>query len=667
MGCCAPNLLNIIYHIIWIDSKINNDENLYYKLRMEKKLSSKALKCVDNVSEAIEYLKELKFVKTIIICSGRLFPDFIEIFKKDINEFMLCPKIIIFTGDKIIFLSEVNNNKKLLINHPFYNSGGVVDRFEDLFSFLKKDEITIDKEININTHSKLSELDQFNFEYISNKNQLIFPIFFQAFFKQINNNDIQLFNKKSLSKYETIEISSLFEQLLSVNEVPYEIICKYWIRAYTYESEFYKEMNKNLRINNTKEYLIYIQMMYEGVKLNFLNFEPVNKLYRGTEFRKKELEKLENCFKNKKKIQGLDLPVSLVYNKSFFSFSTDENEAKKFIKNVFLILNIKEGDNFSNCASIKEYSYYKDENEVLFFPFTCFEIKNLYLNENNDYHIVELNYLGEYENLFKDKTPEELLKLVPLSSNFVKDILTSNIIDDKYELLVNGLKAKYKIKHEKKVKRIKIFGGKFVINNKTICNLKYKDKKLELKEFIYMEELGLEQEEEFEIELEVLDNMTNLEYMFDNCSSLFSVNDNFIFSGIEITKMDHLFYNCTSLFELSFFQDWDISKVTDMSYIFYNCSSLKSIPFISEFDTSNVLNMSYMFYKCSSLVSLDISNWNVSKVENMDYMFYNCPSLEGFTFISDWELSNLKSTYQIVNKSLDNFYYFPSRLLNYKE
>jgi hypothetical protein len=170
-------------------------------------------------------------------------------------------------------------------------------------------------------------------------------------------------------------------------------------------------MNKNLRINNTKEYLIYIQMMYEGVKLNFLNFEPVNKLYRGTEFRKKELEKLENCFKNKKKIQGFNLPVSIVYNKSFFSFSTDENEAKKFIENVFLILNIKEGDNFSNCASIKEYSYYKDENEVLFFPFTCFEIKNLYLNENNDYHIVELNYLGNMKIYSKIRLQKNYLNL----------------------------------------------------------------------------------------------------------------------------------------------------------------------------------------------------------------------------------------------------------------
>ena len=628
MGCCAQkNLIYIKNYIIWIDSNINNDENKYYQLRLEKKTSFEELKCVDNVPDAIEYLKELQFVKTIIISSGRLFPKFIKIFKKDINEFMLCPKIIIFTGDKSHFLTEVENNQNLLINHPFYNSGGVVDKFEDLYSFLTKDKSIIEKDNYISDHSKLSELEQFNFEYISNKNQLIFPMFFSSFFKKINSKDIQKFNKISLSKYENCEISSLFEQLLSVNEVPYEIICKYWIRAYTNESEFYKDMNKNLRINNTKEYLIYIQLMYEGVKLNFLNFEPVNKLYRGTEFETKELEKLKNSFKNKKKIKGLDLPVSLVYNKSFFSFSSDENEAKKFVRNVFLILNIKEGDNFSNCASIKEYSYYQDENEVLFFPFTCFEIKNIYIHENNDYHIVELNYLGEYENLFEDKTPEELAKFAPSNSNFVKDVFASDIIDEKYKYPFILLKAKYKIKFEKEVKRIRIFGAKFSLNNKDKCHLICKDKDLELNEYIYIEDLDQEQKEnEFEIELELIDSMTDLSYMFDGCSSLLSVNDNFIFNGMKISKMDHLFYNCTSLTKLSFFRGWDISNVTDMSYLFFNCSSLTSIPFISELDTSNVLNMSYMFYNCSSLISLDLSDWDASNVKNMNNMFKNCSS-----------------------------------------
>ena len=104
--------------------------------------------------------------------------------------------------------------------------------------------------------------------------------------------------------------------------------------------------------------------------------------------------------------------------------------------------------------------------------------------------------------------------------------------------------------------------------------------------------------------------------MFDGCSSLLSVNDNFIFSDVEILSMDHLFYNCTSLTELTFFQEWDISKVTDMSYLFFNCSSLKSIPFIENWDVSGVLNMTYMFYKCSLIQKLELFNWKISDETN---------------------------------------------------
>lgn len=50
------------------------------------------------------------------------------------------------------------------------------------------------------------------------------------------------------------------------------------------------------------------------------------------------------------------------------------------------------------------------------------------------------------------------------------------------------------------------------------------------------------------------------------------------------------------------------SNVTDMSYMFYECSSLTSVPL---FNTSNVTNMSYMFYNCSSLETIHMINIGV--------------------------------------------------------
>ena len=54
--------------------------------------------------------------------------------------------------------------------------------------------------------------------------------------------------------------------------------------------------------------------------------------------------------------------------------------------------------------------------------------------------------------------------------------------------------------------------------------------------------------------------------------------------------------------------------LTNMSFMFYNCSSLNSIN-LSSFNTSNVNNMSGMFSNCSSLNSINLSSFNTSNVK----------------------------------------------------
>ena len=67
----------------------------------------------------------------------------------------------------------------------------------------------------------------------------------------------------------------------------------------------------------------------------------------------------------------------------------------------------------------------------------------------------------------------------------------------------------------------------------------------------------------------------------------------------------------------------DTSNVTDMSYMFSDCSNLTSIP---SFDTSNVTDMSYMFAYCQNLTS--VPSFDTSNVTNMSDMFIYCSSLE---------------------------------------
>ena len=94
-------------------------------------------------------------------------------------------------------------------------------------------------------------------------------------------------------------------------------------------------------------------------------------------------------------------------------------------------------------------------------------------------------------------------------------------------------------------------------------------------------------------------DVTNMSYMFSNCSNLTSVP---LFDTSKVTNMSYMFYGCLSLTSVPLF---DTSKVTDMSSMFFNCSSLTSVPL---FDTSKVTNMRFMFYGCSSLETISMIN-----------------------------------------------------------
>ena len=137
--------------------------------------------------------------------------------------------------------------------------------------------------------------------------------------------------------------------------------------------------------------------------------------------------------------------------------------------------------------------------------------------------------------------------------------------------------------YEIKGKYINIFGSQFVTNNKNKCKMEIDNKEYEITDKY---EVNKYSDEILSIKLKGLDKITNMSYMFCECSSLSSLSD--------VSK-------------------WNTNNVTDMSYMFNNCSSLLSLPDITKWNTNNVTDMSYMFFRCSSLLSLpDISKWNTN-------------------------------------------------------
>ena len=98
------------------------------------------------------------------------------------------------------------------------------------------------------------------------------------------------------------------------------------------------------------------------------------------------------------------------------------------------------------------------------------------------------------------------------------------------------------------------------------------------------------------------------------------------FSTYAPTSLNGFFENLTRLETITGLEYLNTEKVTNMRYMFYNCSSLTSLD-VTHFNTAKVTDMGNMFYNCSSLTSLDVTHFNTAKVTDMGNMFYNCSSL----------------------------------------
>ena len=132
------------------------------------------------------------------------------------------------------------------------------------------------------------------------------------------------------------------------------------------------------------------------------------------------------------------------------------------------------------------------------------------------------------------------------------------------------------------------------------------------------------------------EEVTNMSYMFYNCSSLTSL-DVSNFNTEKVTAMSGMFSACSALTSLDL-SKFNTANVTTMSSMFYGCSALTSLD-LSKFNTANVTTMTSMFCGCSSLPSLNLSSFNTANVTNMTSMFHNCKSLTSLN-VSNFNTAN---------------------------
>ena len=254
------------------------------------------------------------------------------------------------------------------------------------------------------------------------------------------------------------------------------------------------------------------------------------------------------------------------------------------IRYKFLPKNIEKENQLSDDLTI-QIKFKKNEDKLS-------EIKCIYYPKNNQ---KEIQLLHDY-NLNISKWSEENKKSYLDAKEINKKLYENNI-----ELYFNDKKIKFDYKLKVNAKR-----------EKKEINIRFKFKK----------------------------NLTNMSYMFYNCSSLNSI-DFSRFNTDKVTNMSWMLYNCSSLNSIDL-SSFNTDNVINMNHMFYNCSSLKSID-LSSFYTDNVINMRYMFNNCSSLKSIDLCSFNTYNVTDMSGMFYNCSSLKsiGLSSFITYKVTNM--------------------------
>ena len=198
------------------------------------------------------------------------------------------------------------------------------------------------------------------------------------------------------------------------------------------ESPFYRDLNKTLRNRNFSDFNQFIFTLFYGLNRKIIKDCHHCQLYRFSNITKKEYDSIKNS------------SCRLVLTSTFLSFSKNRHIAETFrlrkdnpnIKSIFFVVNpVSEKNIIVTNIDVENISYFKDEKEVLFLPFSGFEI--IEIKEGAEYTTIYLNYLNKYEKKVidyidarsKDKVEDFLKNLVTESQTSIfKDVISDKSI-----------------------------------------------------------------------------------------------------------------------------------------------------------------------------------------------------------------------------------------------
>lgn len=129
-------------------------------------------------------------------------------------------------------------------------------------------------------------------------------------------------------------------------------------------------------------------------------------------------------------------------------------------------------------------------------------------------------------------------------------------------------------------------------------------------------------------------NVTYMSHMFEGCTSLISINNSKITRAKASGLANSGLQKAPTAFNVS---NFNTANVTNMSYMFADCSSLTILD-LTNFNTEKVTDMRSMFKGCSSLTTIYCNDaWTCSNTADM---FKDCVKLKGATEYAAGNIDN---------------------------
>ena len=419
-----------INNIFLIDLNNISEENSNNLENIQEIFNNFTIISYSKISDLFEEIKKeiYKYKLINIIIIDELYDEFINKLDEELSNIFYIPIIYVLSSDLENFNELIKNSNF----NDFYLIGGVHDSYESIYNKIQEFDNLLNKKEFQFEEKKIFDLNQkFIFQTINNKYDLILLFLFKFIInsENISKDEFELLIDYLYNNFSKEKVFDLFKPSLIIKSIPFQILNKWWLRAYSLNSK----LNNNLKLKE-EFFNTFIKILYKSFDINSIDFynEEFN-LYRTQIMNENEYKKILNDFNNKK--ENL-----IVFSNNFVNFfksieivnsirlESNENQ----ISILFELKNFK-NKNFFKGIDLHNYSFYPNEKEIIFLPFSSFCVENVEDDEIGKK--ISLIYIDNYFNediqkILKNK--ENLSEIISQSSEqkFVKNIIESKIINN---------------------------------------------------------------------------------------------------------------------------------------------------------------------------------------------------------------------------------------------